>query len=105
MSRHLLLLILLLFVVSLLEAQTSLSGKVTDAETAEPIIFSTVALYKNDVLITGTESDVDGNYSFSNIDPGTYDLLVSYTGYNAQRVTDIQVLAVKIAREIENVGV
>jgi len=98
MSRHLLLLILLLFVVSLLEAQTSLSGKVTDAETAEPIIFSTVALYKNDVLITGTESDVDGNYSFSNIDPGTYDLLVSYTGYNAQRVTDIQVLAGKSTR-------
>ncbi len=79
-------------------AQTSLNGKVTDGDTGEPIIFGNVALYKNGVLITGTETDFDGNYNFTEIDPGTYDVEVSYVGYQPQRVTGIQVLAGKANR-------
>lgn len=76
-------------------AQTSLSGKVTDQETGEPILFGNVVLYKNGVFITGTETDFDGNYSFSSIDPGTYDVEVSYVGYQTQRTTGVKVLAGK----------
>jgi len=52
--------ILLLFVLSCISitsilAQTSLEGKVSDATSGEAILFGTVALYKNDVLISGTE--------------------------------------------------
>lgn len=79
-------------------SQTSLAGKVTDEESGEPISFGTVALYKNGVLITGTETDLDGNYSISNIDPGTYDAEASFTGYNAVRMTNVQVLAGKANR-------
>ncbi|MFT4533072.1 MAG: outer membrane receptor protein involved in Fe transport [Saprospiraceae bacterium] len=82
--------ILLLFVLSSISitgmlAQTSLEGKVTDAASGEAILFGTIALYKNDVLISGTETDLDGNYFFSNIDPGTYDIEASYIGYTPQR--------------------
>jgi outer membrane receptor protein involved in Fe transport len=82
--------ILLLFVLSCISitgmlAQTSLEGEVTDAASGEAILFGTIALYKNDVLISGTETDLDGNYFFSNIDPGTYDIEASYIGYTAQR--------------------
>ncbi len=90
--RHVLALVLLLGAVSL-AAQTSLAGKVTDEDTGEPIMFASVALYRDDVLTTGAVSDLEGNYSFSNIDPGTYAVEVSYTGYRTQRVTDVQVLA------------
>ncbi|GJM31639.1 MAG: hypothetical protein DHS20C18_06400 [Saprospiraceae bacterium] len=76
-------------------AQTSLAGKVIDEETGEPIIFGNVAIYKGGNLITGTDTDFDGNYSFSNIDPGTYDVEVSYVGYQAQKVTEVKVLAGK----------
>lgn len=79
-------------------SQTSLAGKVTDEESGEPISFGTVALFKNGVLITGTETDLDGNYSISNIDPGTYDAEASFTGYNAIRMTNVQVLAGKANR-------
>ena len=90
--------ILLLFVLSCISitgmlAQTSLEGKVTDAASGEAILFGTVALYKNDVLISGTETDLDGNYFFSNLDPGTYDIEASYIGYTAQRQVGVVINA------------
>jgi len=77
-------------------AQTSLQGKVTDADNGEAIIFCNVALYKNGVLTVGTDTDLDGNYSFSNLDPGSYDIEVSYVGYQTQRTAGILVSAGKV---------
>lgn len=75
--------------------QTSLKGKVTDSMTGEAILFGSVTLYKNDVLITGTETDLDGNYFFSNLDPGTYDIEASYIGYTSSRVKGVIIKAGK----------
>ena len=93
--------------VSLL-AQTSLEGKVKDKESGEPILFGTVALYKNGVLTTGAETDLDGNYFFSDIQPGTYDLEISYLGYKKSRMNGIickagQTTRVNIDMEVEGV--
>lgn len=74
-------------------AQTSLEGKVVDAASGEAILFGTVALYKNDVMLTGVETDLDGNYFFSDIDPGTYDVEASYIGYTPQRQVGVIVKA------------
>ncbi|HLF63718.1 MAG TPA: TonB-dependent receptor, partial [Saprospiraceae bacterium] len=79
-------------------AQTSLEGKVTEQDNGDPVIFGTVSLFKNGVLITGTETDFDGNYAFSNIDPGTYDVEASYVGFTAQRQVGVVVLAGKAIR-------
>ncbi|MEL7121399.1 MAG: TonB-dependent receptor [Bacteroidota bacterium] len=76
-------------------SQTSLSGKVTDGENNDPILFGTVALYLNGVLKNVVETDDNGNYNFSNIDPGTYDVEASYTGYQPKRVSNVKVLAGK----------
>ncbi len=76
-------------------SQTSLQGTVTDAENGQPIIFGTVALYKNGVLATGTETDLDGFYSITELDPGKYDLVFSYTGYQELKVEGVEVLAGK----------
>lgn len=89
MKRILLLFVLTCISITGILAQTSLEGKVTDAASGEAILFGTVALYKNDVLLSGTETDLDGNYFFSNIDPGTYDVEASYIGYTAQRQADV----------------
>lgn len=95
MARNLLLTLFLgMFSVALV-AQTSLGGKITEEETGEPVLFGNVALYKGGVLITGTETDLDGNYNFANIDPGTYDVEASYVGLQSQRVTDVVVFAGK----------
>ncbi len=42
-------------------AQSSLEGKVTDASNGDALIFANVVLFKNGVLITGVQSDLDGN--------------------------------------------
>jgi len=74
-------------------SQTQLQGKVTDEGTGEPILFGTIALYKNDVLVTGGETDFDGNYLFSDLDPGTYDVEVQYVGFTTKKITGVLVKA------------
>ena len=95
MLRYLLLTIAFLTAGAAAYAQTSLQGSVKDADSGEPIIFGTVALYRSGVLITGTETDVDGFYSLTEIDPGTYDVVFSYTGYQETRVEGVTVNAGK----------
>jgi len=91
MVRNLLLLTFFCLVSTVMVAQTSLTGKVTDEDTNEPILFGTVSLYKEGSLVTGTDTDLDGVYNFPNIDPGTYEVEVSYVGYAAVRQTGVQV--------------
>ncbi|MEZ4959711.1 MAG: carboxypeptidase regulatory-like domain-containing protein [Saprospiraceae bacterium] len=69
----------------------SLQGMVRDGDNGQPIIFGTVAVYKNRTLITGTETDLDGYYSLNELEPGKYDIVFSYTGYNESKVEGIQV--------------
>lgn len=95
MARYLLIFSFLLTGIVSATAQSSLSGKVTDADTGEPILFGTVTVNRNGALITGTETDFDGNYVISPIDPGTYDVVFSYVGYASQEFNGVVVLADK----------
>jgi len=79
---------------STLFAQTSVGGKVID-DNGEAVLFGNVALYKNGVLVSGGTTDIDGNYNLGNIDPGTYDVEFSYTGYQTQRIAGVIVYAGK----------
>ena len=96
MKKHITLFILCMFLSAMMIGQTQLQGKVTDQSTGEPILVGTVALYKGGSLITGTDTDFDGNYFFSDVDPGTYDIEVSYVGYANQRITDVVAKAGKV---------
>ncbi len=78
-----------------LHAQTALSGVVTDLDTKEPLIGAQVALYKDGNLVTGTITDWDGSYSINNIDPGTYDVEISYVGYAKNKITGVVIFANK----------
>ncbi len=79
-------------------SQASLQGKVTDAGSGEPIIFASVALYKNRVLAAGTETDFDGWFTFSHLEPGVYDVEATYIGYAKERISGVKVLDGKINR-------
>jgi hypothetical protein len=92
MLRNVLLLVIFTFGISgFLFSQTVLEGKVTDNDTGEPILYGNVAVYKDGRLITGAETDFDGKYSVTSLDPGTYDVEASYLGYNNSRVTSVVV--------------
>jgi hypothetical protein len=69
--------------------ETTITGKMTDAKTGEAIAFGTVALYQKGVLIKGTETDIDGNYHFLEVKPGTYDIEASLLGYANQKIVDL----------------
>ncbi len=57
-----------------------ISGKVTD-ENGEGIPVANVQLKQNGNLVTGTTTDFDGNFCFSGLSKGTYDIAVNYIGY------------------------
>ncbi len=95
MKRILLLMGVVAMFTSMSIAQTSLQGKVTDVTSNEPILFGTVALMKDGNIVKGVETDIDGNYYFSDINPGTYDVEASYVGYTAARQTGVIVKADK----------
>lgn len=91
MVRNLLLLMMLcLFSVSAF-AQTALNGKVTDAETGEALPFANVVLYKDSNLVTGAQTDFDGFYNLSSLDPGTYNVEATYSGYSTSRIEGVVV--------------
>ena len=75
-------------------AQTSLSGKVKDKESGEDLITASVSVEKNGVFITGTVTDIDGNFSV-NLDPGTYTVIVKMLGYGDQQINNVIVKLVK----------
>ncbi|WP_425390910.1 TonB-dependent receptor [Ekhidna sp.] len=64
-------------------AQTSVSGKVIDAETGEPLI-GTQILVKGTVL--GTISDVNGDFNLSVQSSPPITLIITYVGYERQEI-------------------
>ena len=95
MARYLLVFSFLLMGLVSATAQSALSGKVTDADTGEPILFGDVVVYRNGALITGEQTDFDGNFIISPMDPGTYDVEFTYVGYSTSRVEGVLVSADK----------
>jgi outer membrane receptor protein involved in Fe transport len=65
-----------------------LSGKITDAQTGEPIVGA-------DVIIEGTylgaAASVDGYYYINNIPPGDYTILVSSIGYEKATIKKVTI--------------
>lgn len=55
-----------------------LAGKVTDARTGEPLLGANILIVNT---AQGAASDINGTYFIINIPPGTYDVKVSYIGY------------------------
>ena len=80
----------------------SLKGKITDKNTGEPIPFANVVAEKNGNLVSGVTTDFDGNYTIKPLDPGNYNLKVSFVGYGQTTLEGIVVSSNKISfRDIE----
>ncbi len=71
---------------------TSLSGKITDNETGEELIGANLTVYQAGVLINGTSTDFEGNYSLF-LNPGSYNIEVSYIGYEPTKTNEVIVKA------------
>lgn len=65
--------------LGLVAQKSSISGKVIDSETKEPLISAYVLLGEN----LGAVTDFDGNYTVE-VENGVYQIMVSYVGYEDQ---------------------
>lgn len=97
MVRGLLLTITMLVCIGSGWAQTVLMGKITDGETSDPIIGATVKVLKGAEVRTGQVTNIDGEFRIT-IDPGSYDVEISYTGYTTAKVTGVRVLINQLNR-------
>ncbi len=75
----------------------SLKGKVTDANTGEPLAFANVVVLAGETQIGGAATDFDGKFSIKPIPPGTYNVKVVYVGYNTAQVNNVLINGNKIS--------
>jgi hypothetical protein len=67
-----------------------LAGKVTDAESGEPLIGANVLVEE---IQTGAATDINGEYAILNLPPGNYSVRISYIGYQPQVTVNVRVVA------------
>jgi CarboxypepD_reg-like domain/TonB-dependent Receptor Plug Domain len=84
-------LILMLFSCAFTLAQTGrVSGKVTDKETGEPLIGANVIIVGTS---SGAASDINGEYTIRQVQPGIYSIKASYIGYQDVTVSNVRVVS------------
>ncbi len=67
----------------------SLQGTVTDKKSSEPLPFVNVAVFNRGTVVASGTTDFDGKYMIKPIDPGSYDVEVTYVGYQNMRQTGV----------------
>ncbi|MCC6837170.1 MAG: carboxypeptidase regulatory-like domain-containing protein [Bacteroidia bacterium] len=72
-------------------------GTVLD-ENGAPMLFATVALLDDTVLVGGTTTDDKGYFIIKSNNQGEYNLKASYTGYNSQLIKRVKLDAAKVAQ-------
>lgn len=71
----------------------SITGKVLDAKTSEPIIGANVVIEGTTV---GAATDLEGGFRINSVKPGTYTLVVSFITYKTQTLNDVVVESGKV---------
>jgi len=78
-------------------AQTgTLKGIITDRISGQPVDFANVVIMKNGVQKAGTSTGLDGSFTIKPVDPGTYTVKASFTGYTTFVLEGVVVSANKI---------
>lgn len=100
-----LLVVLILTLGSFAYAQRSISGKVTDEASGDPLIGANILVVGTS---TGTATDIDGGYTL-NVPAGATELEISYTGYTTKRVAigtgDVQDITLAAGQALDEVVV
>ena len=69
----------------------TLTGKIIDAESGNPINNAKITVYKDDYKEKTKNSDASGNYRFAGLSAAKYTFIVTAKGYRAYRIDDVDV--------------
>lgn len=80
----------ILFLSVMLHAQSNgtLKGTVTN-ELGQAMPFATVALMDDSIIVTGTSTDDNGDYTIKEITPGKYTLRFSFVTYKTKKIKSV----------------
>ncbi|PLW97692.1 MAG: hypothetical protein C0593_07920 [Marinilabiliales bacterium] len=97
LKKLLLTLGIVLFTSVMIFAQDgTLKGKITDADSNEPIPFANIVVMVDGIQKGGASSDFDGNFTIKPIVPGRYDVKATTVGYQPQQFNGVIISADKI---------
>ena len=99
MLRPIALLFMALMAIGPVAAQVgsgTLKGKIMDLDADSPLPFASVVLFLNGNQVSGTNTNFDGEYTIKPVQPGSCDVLISFVGYQSQKITGVKITANKI---------
>ncbi len=94
MKKHWFFFLLVICYESLYSQTGVIKGRVYNSINNEPIPFANIYI---DSTTTGTVSDVDGNYQLSNLEPGTYNVVCTFLGFQQFKSYEVRVSPAKPA--------
>ena len=93
---YLLSIVFLIGTLSSFSQTGTLKGTISERSNGEPIPFANVVIMKNGVQKGGTSTDINGNFTIKPIDPGTYTVKATFTGYTTFSLDQVVISANKI---------
>ncbi len=94
MRSYLLFVALFLLFIPAFSQNGIVRGVVSDARSNEPVPFATVVIQGK---TTGASTDLDGKFEITGLNPGLYNLEVSFVGYKKQVVFEVEVTNARAA--------
>lgn len=88
-----LMIVVILSVMSFSQTRSKIQGKITDAQTGEPLIGVNILLLNTTL---GAATNLDGKYTIINVPVGSYTVQASMVGYNKERIIDVLVSADRV---------
>ena len=107
MKRLITILFFFLLLTGIVLASTTgkLKGKVTDQQTGEPLIGANVLMVGTSF---GAATNINGEYTIGNLEPGSYEVRFSYIGYQTKTISNVRIntdLTTELNMQIEPEGV
>jgi len=80
-NRSLFLCVFFLILSNIINAQTIITGTVLD-KSDEAVMFANIVVLKNSKIITGTITDIKGEFKIETQETGDFDIQISFVGFN-----------------------
>lgn len=97
MIKNSLTLLITFFSLSLMAQNSSIKGNIKDKVSEVSLMGASVSMLNGRELLSGAQSDENGNYMIKDVAPGRYQLIIEYIGYKSVTIPNVLVTSGKEA--------